>query len=257
MPHHDHEIEVCDARGRHLGPAHLADAATPEQLQALREARAERARRLRADAKAAERLRRQRFAPTTSAEPAQRLGAVTAAQAESELAAADYTDVARLALPNLIPPAPPPAHPARSGGRHSAAPARLRFSRPVGGRCAGAWLPTCRRRLFPGRSAALPLDNATWTALERCREHRRGLGSDNPHLLVTRLTRTHRGPAGAAHIRDSLAPLGLLPRILRSTRLLTLADELDIKVLTVSLGMSYAGVAHYRPGTTTPPAGFT
>ncbi|MFE7618159.1 Mu transposase C-terminal domain-containing protein [Streptomyces sp. NPDC057496] len=42
MPHHDHEIEVCDGRGRHLGPAHLADAATPEQLQALREARAER-----------------------------------------------------------------------------------------------------------------------------------------------------------------------------------------------------------------------
>ncbi|WP_328686672.1 Mu transposase C-terminal domain-containing protein [Streptomyces caniferus] len=110
MPHHDHEIEVCDARGRHLGPAHLADAATPEQLQALREARAERARRLRADAKAAERLRRQRFAPTTSAEPAQRLGAVTAAQADRELAAADYTDVARLALPDLIPPAPPPAH---------------------------------------------------------------------------------------------------------------------------------------------------
>ncbi|MGV9504789.1 integrase [Streptomyces tendae] len=109
---------------------------------------------------------------------------------------------------------------------------------------------------FPGRSAALPLDNATWTALERCREHRRGLDSDNPHLLVTRLTRTRLSPAGAAHIRDSLACLGLLPRILRSTRLLTLADELDIKVLTASLGMSYAGVAHYRPGTT-PPASFT
>jgi putative transposase len=110
MPHHDHEIEVCDARGRHLGTAHLADAATPEQLQALREARAERARRLRADAKAAERLRRQRFAPTTSAEPAQRLGAVTAAQADRELAAADYTDIARLALPDLIPHSAPPAH---------------------------------------------------------------------------------------------------------------------------------------------------
>ncbi|MFD7121471.1 Mu transposase C-terminal domain-containing protein [Streptomyces sp. NPDC059922] len=110
MPHHDHEIEVCDARGRHLGPAHLADAATPEQLQALREARAERARRLRADAKAAERLRRQRFAPATSAEPAQRLGAVTAAQADRELTVADYTDVVQLALPDLIPPAPPPAH---------------------------------------------------------------------------------------------------------------------------------------------------
>lgn len=30
MPHHDHEIEVCDPAGRHLGTAHLADAATPE-----------------------------------------------------------------------------------------------------------------------------------------------------------------------------------------------------------------------------------
>ncbi|MFF3335632.1 integrase [Streptomyces sp. NPDC002888] len=108
---------------------------------------------------------------------------------------------------------------------------------------------------FPGRSVALPLDDATWGALQRCQEHRRRLGSDNPHLLVTRLTRTRRSPAGAAHVRDSLAPVGLLPRILRSTRLLTLADELDIKVLTTSLGMSYAGVAHYRPGTT-PPASF-
>ncbi|MER5619221.1 hypothetical protein [Streptomyces sp. NPDC002215] len=100
---------------------------------------------------------------------------------------------------------------------------------------------------FPGRSVHLPLDSATWTALQRCQEHRSRLGTDNPHLLVTRLTRTDNGPAGAAHIRDSLAPVGLLPRILRSTRLLALADELDAKILTVSLGMSYAGVAHYRP----------
>lgn len=31
-----------------------------------------------------------------------------------------------------------------------------------------------------------------------------------------RLTRVTTNPAGAAHIRDSLAPAGLLPRILRS-----------------------------------------
>ncbi|MFI2315168.1 hypothetical protein [Streptomyces sp. CB00072] len=96
---------------------------------------------------------------------------------------------------------------------------------------------------FRGRSVHLPLDSATWTALQRCQEHRSRLGTDNPHLLVTRLTRTDHGPAGAAHIRDSLAPVGLL----RSTRLLALADELDAKILTVSLEMSYAGVAHYRP----------
>ncbi|MEU9031935.1 integrase [Streptomyces sp. NPDC048383] len=98
---------------------------------------------------------------------------------------------------------------------------------------------------FPGRTVDLRLDTATWKALTGCLSHRASLGTDNRYVLVTRLTRTTRGPAGAAHIRDSLAPVGLLPRILRSTRLLTLATELDIKQLTAALGMSYAGAAHY------------
>ncbi|MEU5811871.1 hypothetical protein [Streptomyces sp. NPDC047718] len=79
---------------------------------------------------------------------------------------------------------------------------------------------------FPRRSVDLALDEATWRALEACLTHRCALHTDNPHILVTRLTRVTTNPAGAAHIRDSLAPTGLLPRILRSTRLLTLADEL-------------------------------
>ncbi|MEV7238723.1 hypothetical protein AB0N06_33805 [Streptomyces sp. NPDC051020] len=98
---------------------------------------------------------------------------------------------------------------------------------------------------FPGRSIDIALDTATWSALVDCLGYRASLRTDNPHVLVTRLTRTTAGPAGAAHIRDSLAPVGLLPRILRSTRLLTLAGELDIKQLTAALGMSYAGAAHY------------
>ncbi|MFF0553816.1 hypothetical protein ACFYUL_33170 [Streptomyces sp. NPDC004311] len=99
---------------------------------------------------------------------------------------------------------------------------------------------------FPGRTLDLTLDEATWKALTSCLCHRTSLRTDNPHILVTRLTRTTQEPAGAAHIRDSLAPAGLLPRILRSTRLLTLAAELDIKQLTAALGMSYNGAAHYR-----------
>ncbi|WP_052499583.1 hypothetical protein [Streptomyces vietnamensis] len=99
---------------------------------------------------------------------------------------------------------------------------------------------------FPGRSIDITLDTATWTALERCLAHRTTLHTANPHVLVTRLTRTTTRPASPAHIRDSLTPVGFLPRILRSTRLLTLADELDIKQLTVALGMSCAGTAHYR-----------
>ncbi|MEV7522584.1 transposase [Streptomyces sp. NPDC091371] len=108
MPHHDHEIEVCDLAGRHLGTAHLADAATPEQLDELRRTRTVRARRLREETKKAEALRRQRFAPATAPTPAQRLGAVTAAEADQELAAASDSDLAALALPDLIPHAPPP-----------------------------------------------------------------------------------------------------------------------------------------------------
>ncbi|MFI5620586.1 Mu transposase C-terminal domain-containing protein [Streptomyces sp. NPDC051567] len=108
MPHHDHEIEVCDPAGRHLGTAHLADAATPEQLDDLRRTRTVRARRLREETKKAEALRRQRFAPATTPTPAQRLGAVTAAEADQELAAASDSDMAALALPDLIPHAPPP-----------------------------------------------------------------------------------------------------------------------------------------------------
>ncbi|MFE4208437.1 Mu transposase C-terminal domain-containing protein [Streptomyces goshikiensis] len=108
MPHHDHEIEVCDPAGRHLGTAHLADAATPEQLEELRRTRTVRARRLREEAKKAEALRRQRFAPATAPTPAQRLGAITVAEADQELAAASDSDMAALALPDLIAPASPP-----------------------------------------------------------------------------------------------------------------------------------------------------
>lgn len=108
MPHHEHEIEVCDPTGRYLGTAHLADAATPEQLDELRRTRTVRARRLREEAKKADALRRQRFAPATAPTPAQRLGAVTAAEADAELSASADSDMATLALPDLIPPALPP-----------------------------------------------------------------------------------------------------------------------------------------------------
>ncbi|WUQ36813.1 AAA family ATPase [Streptomyces sp. NBC_00234] len=109
MPHHDHEIEVCDPGGRHLGTAYLADAATPEQLEALRQSRTDRARRLRTEAKAAKKLRRQRFAAVTAPEAPQRLGTVTAIEASHELVSSEHTDLAALALPDLIPPSPPPA----------------------------------------------------------------------------------------------------------------------------------------------------
>ncbi|SFY52357.1 Mu transposase C-terminal domain-containing protein [Streptomyces sp. F-1] len=107
MPHHDHRIEVYHAAtGRYLGPADLAGQATEEQLRAVRRARSARARRLKKDLEASQ---RERYAAATQAEAPQRLGALTGAQAEAELAQTAGSDLAQLAMPDLIPHAAPPA----------------------------------------------------------------------------------------------------------------------------------------------------
>ncbi|MEV5012209.1 transposase family protein [Streptomyces sp. NPDC055692] len=107
MPHHDHRIEVYHAAtGRYLGPADLADQATEEQASAVRRARSARTRRLKKDLEASQ---RERYAAVNQPEAPQRLGALTGAQAEAELAQVTDTDLSDLALPDLIPPAAPPA----------------------------------------------------------------------------------------------------------------------------------------------------
>ncbi|MER7481261.1 transposase family protein [Streptomyces sp. NPDC126510] len=106
MPHHDHRIEVYHAAtGRYLGPADLADQATDEQISAVRRARAARSCRLKKDLEASQ---RERYAAATQPEAPRRLGALTTAQAEAELAQTADTDLAQLAMPDLIPPAAPP-----------------------------------------------------------------------------------------------------------------------------------------------------
>lgn len=111
MPHHDHEVEVFDAvTGRHLGPAHLADQATTDQVKAVRRARQARTRRLAKDLKDSQ--EQDRYAASTQPETPRRLGALTATQAEHELARSDLTDLSALALPDLLPlTAPPPGLP--------------------------------------------------------------------------------------------------------------------------------------------------
>ncbi|MGW2827173.1 Mu transposase C-terminal domain-containing protein [Streptomyces sp. NPDC001443] len=107
MPHHDHRIEVYHAgTGRYLGSADLADQATGEQISAVRRARAARSRRLRKDLEAS---RRERYAAVNQPAAPQRLGALTTAQAEAELARSAGTDLSDLALRDLVPPAAPPA----------------------------------------------------------------------------------------------------------------------------------------------------
>ncbi|MFJ3861506.1 Mu transposase C-terminal domain-containing protein [Streptomyces sp. NPDC090085] len=103
MPHHDHRIEVFDATtSRYLGPATVADEASPEQITQVRTARAARSRRLRKDLAAAQ---RERYAAATRPGKPERLDAVSTMEAAAELAVADRADLSRLALPDLIPPA--------------------------------------------------------------------------------------------------------------------------------------------------------
>ncbi|GCD40377.1 Mu transposase C-terminal domain-containing protein [Streptomyces paromomycinus] len=86
QPHHEDTIEVFDLyTHRHLGTAHLSDRADPEQIDAVYQARKERAQRLRQDLRAAERKRRRRFKAVTAPVPAQVAGVMTRKAATEEL----------------------------------------------------------------------------------------------------------------------------------------------------------------------------
>jgi site-specific recombinase XerD len=90
-----------------------------------------------------------------------------------------------------------------------------------------------------------PLDPWTWTALERCITHRHTLNSSNPHLLITQQTKATRAPASNGYVKHTLDPLGIQPRILRSTRLTTLVTTTDVKFVAAAYGMTNEAVTAY------------
>ncbi|MEU9237814.1 transposase family protein [Streptomyces subrutilus] len=139
LPHYDGQIEVFSAeeRGRHLGSAYLAQAATLEQRRALSSVREKKARALKADLKAAEKLRKARYTATTTAAVPRPRRTVTSSQAEVEIARARGADLAARALPDLIPPREPPA----SWARPVVRPRRAADSRTDAGQAAEGGLP--------------------------------------------------------------------------------------------------------------------
>jgi site-specific recombinase XerD len=90
-----------------------------------------------------------------------------------------------------------------------------------------------------------PLDPWTWTALERCIAHRHTLRSSNPHLLITKQTKATRVPASDGYVKHTLDPVGIQPRILRSTRLANLVTTIDAKLVAAAYGMTNEAVTAY------------
>jgi len=95
------------------------------------------------------------------------------------------------------------------------------------------------------RPHPVPLDPVTAAALQRSLAHRESLETMNPHVIVTRTTRTRTTPASAPYLTHVLDAAGVAPKRLRSTRLVDLVISLDPKIVAEALGMNAGGIVAY------------
>jgi site-specific recombinase XerD len=95
------------------------------------------------------------------------------------------------------------------------------------------------------RRHPVPLDPATWAALQRCLDHRQQLATHNPQVIVTHITRTRTIPASDQYLWRIFAPSGITTRPLRATRLVDLVANLDPKLVSEAIGMAPAGILPY------------
>ena len=102
-----------------------------------------------------------------------------------------------------------------------------------------------RRVRLGRRPQPTPLDPWTWTALQRCLDHRKTLGSNNSHVLITMQTKATRAPASDSYVKHTLRMVGIQPRILRSTRLVDLVGTVDAKLVATAYGMRNEAVIAY------------
>ena len=108
---------------------------------------------------------------------------------------------------------------------------------------------TATRKVRLGRRPhPVPLDPVSFAALERCLAHRAGLGTENPHVIVTRGTRAHRAPASQPYLSHVLDPAGVSPSLLRQTRLAELTHRFDPRLVAAAFGMTPEGALHYLIG---------
>jgi site-specific recombinase XerD len=95
------------------------------------------------------------------------------------------------------------------------------------------------------RPHPVPLDPVSWKVLQRCLTHRKELGTDNPHVVVTRGTKALKTPASEAYCSHILDAAGVAPHRLRVTRLADLVNTMDPKLVAAAFGMNPEGVLIY------------
>jgi hypothetical protein len=96
-----------------------------------------------------------------------------------------------------------------------------------------------------GRPSPAPMDPATWAAVHACRRDREATGTMNPHLIVSRITRSRDTQVDTSYITRLLAPAGTNPAVCRQTRLTQLVTDLDPKLTATVLGMQDTGLVRY------------
>ena len=96
-----------------------------------------------------------------------------------------------------------------------------------------------------GRPFPTPLDPVSWAALEDCLRHRADLRTLNPHVIVTRATRTGDSPADQTYLARVLRRAGVSPALCRQTRISQLVTDLDPKLASTALGMQDSGLVRY------------
>ena len=102
-----------------------------------------------------------------------------------------------------------------------------------------------RTIMLPGRPFPVPADPATWDAVQACLRHRDQLATLNPHVIVTKATRTGTAPADGSYLARLLAPAGVTPSACRQTRIAQFVNDLDPKLTAAALGMQDSGLVRY------------
>lgn len=88
------------------------------------------------------------------------------------------------------------------------------------------------------RPHPVPLDPASWTALQHCLTRRARWSTANQHVIVTKGTKAGRSAASIAYLSHVLDDCGYSPQMIRNTRLIDLVNTMDAKLVAAAFGMT-------------------